>query len=63
MRHFSLLGLLAMFLLLSTVAAQDDANADEAPADGADGAEGDDKAAEECEEAWEYVEFLKESVK
>jgi len=71
MRHFSLLGLLGLFLMLSLATRVADAQDDAAPA--ADGAEegGDDAAAggedaekeEECEEAWEYVEFLKETLK
>ena len=61
MRQFTLLGLLGSFLLLSAVlvGAQDDAGAE---ADGEGSGGGEDKA-EECEEAWEYVEFLKTSVK
>lgn len=71
MRQFTFLGLLASLLLLSAVLvqAQDDA-ADAAAADtdaaadaDADGGDGSGDKEEECEEAWEYVEFLKESVK
>lgn len=39
--------------------AQDEPAAD-APEDGA---EGDDAKEEECEEAWEYLEFLKSEIK
>lgn len=65
MRQFSLLGLLALFFFVSVTFAQDD---EAAPADGAAPADvaAEDKpanATEECEEAWEYVEFLKENVK
>lgn len=51
MRQFKLLGLLALLLFVTATFAQDD------------GADGDEEKGEECEEAWDYVEFLKESVK
>lgn len=68
MRQFTLLGLLGSFLLLSAVlvGAQDDGTGATDPAAGGEegeGGSGDGEKSEECEEAWEYVEFLKTSVK
>ncbi len=56
MRQFTLLALL---LLSGLALAQDDPAADGAE----EGAEEGDGAEEECEEAWEYVDFMKASVK
>ncbi len=60
MRSLALLGLLILLLNVS-VFAQDDA---EAPAaDGAGEGENKEGGEEECEEAWDYVEFMKANLK
>lgn len=58
MRRFALLGLLILLLNVS-VFAQDDG---EAPAADGEG-EGKEGGEEECEEAWDYVEFMKANLK
>ena len=64
MRQFSLVALFGLLLLAGVALAQDDAAADAAPAADGEGGEGEEGAKEEeCEEAWDYVEFMKASVK
>lgn len=59
MRQFTLLGLL--FIAALAFAQDEPINAD-VEADGA-AAAGDEEPKEECEEAWDYVEFMKKSLK
>ncbi len=58
MRQFTLLALL-LLSLSGLVLAQDEPEGDAAE-EGGDGAEGEE---EECEEAWEYVDFMKANIK
>ena len=54
--------LIALLLFVTTAFAQDP---EAAPADDAaeDAAEGGEEKEDECEEAWEYLEFLKGEIK
>ena len=60
MRTIFLIGIL-LFISSVTLAQEEDAAA---PAGGeVDDTAGEESKAEECEEAWEYLEFLKTSIK
>jgi len=66
MAKLSSLSWLLLLLFATTLNAQEDGDAP-APAEGTgdgedDAADAAGKSAEECEEAWGYVEFLKEDV-
>ncbi len=66
MRQFTLLTLgLLLLANLAFVAAQEDADADDgADANAAEGGDGEEEGGEEpCEESWEYVEFMRDSLK
>lgn len=54
---------IALLLFVTTTFAQDDAAAAAPAEDAAENAEGDENKEDECEEAWEYLEFLKAEIK
>jgi len=59
MKPWKVLGFsLALLLLLGAAVAQNEGATDEESAEGKGG-----EAPEECEEAWDYVEFMKASLK
>ena len=62
MRQFSLVALLGLLLFAGVALAQDDAAAAPVDQDGEEYEEG-EGGEEECEEAWDYVEFMKANVK
>lgn len=54
---------IALLLFVTTTFAQDDAAAAAPAEDAAENAGGDENKEDECEEAWEYLEFLKAEIK